>query len=303
MPEALAISHTDEPDPTTEGTPQEPIPRDFLEVRVRRLDLAPALIGLCAGYENGEWRSQQLAKHLMEWLPEFALNYRERQALGHHNAVRLMRAAARTIYESNKFEKRGEFGELLLHVAIRQVFKTLPAISKIYYKDSVNDTVKGFDAVHVVVGREGLELWLGEAKFYKDVGAAISAVIDELRKHSEAEYLRGEFAAIVNKVDGRWPHGKKLKKLLDPNTSLDEIFDAVSIPVLLTYDSDTVKAHDRVCDEYERDFEREVIQHHGTFASKGLPQKVRVHLFLVPLKSKKELQGKLDTELRKWQAL
>ena len=34
------------------------------------------------------------------------------------------------------------------------------AISKVFFKDSPNDTVKGFDAVHVVESLDGLELWL-----------------------------------------------------------------------------------------------------------------------------------------------
>ena len=41
------------------------------------------------------------------------------------------------------------WGNLVTH-SMRQVFDTIPAISKIFYKDSANDTVKGFDAVHVL---------------------------------------------------------------------------------------------------------------------------------------------------------
>jgi hypothetical protein len=142
---------------------------DFLEIRAQKIDVSPTLIGLCAGYEAGSWRAQQLVSHMMEWLPDFALTYEERRSFGTQNAVRRMRKAAHTIYKTEKFAKRGEFGELLLHIAIRQIFNTVPAISKIYYKDSSNDTVKGFDAVHVVVSEGSLELWLGEAKFYDNV--------------------------------------------------------------------------------------------------------------------------------------
>src|SRR3712207_6996007 len=59
---------------------------------------------------------------------------------------------------SEKYSKRGEFGELLLHSVIRDVFHSEPAISKIFFKDSANDTVKGFDAVHVVEVEGSLEL-------------------------------------------------------------------------------------------------------------------------------------------------
>lgn len=168
-------------------------------MRVQRLDLTPTLTALCAGYEGGEWRAKALANHMMEWLPEFALNYTERQTFGPNNGVRLLREAAQRVYTTKKFENRGEFGELLLHIAARQVFNTLPAISKIYYKDADNDTVKGFDSVHVLATATTLELWVGEVKFYEDINAAIRDVTQELGLHTAPGYLRREAAAITNK--------------------------------------------------------------------------------------------------------
>jgi hypothetical protein len=280
----------------------EPTPEPFLEVRVKELKLAPALVGLCVGYEAGRWRSQELVAHMMEWLPEFALTYSERRSLAANSAVRLIRAAARSIYATEKFKNRGEFGELLLHIAIRQVFQTLPAISNIYYKDADNVTVKGFDAVHVIATATSLELWIGESKFYNDISKAIADVVDELTLHTEDTYLRREFAAIVNKIGPNWPHAERLQQLLDGNTSLDVVFDAACIPVLLTYDSKAISAHQKVTEEYIAAFTSEVKRHHATFASKKLP-KLRIYLLLVPLKSKQELVAELDEGLKKWQQI
>ena len=167
-----------------------PTPTPFLEVRVHRLDLAPGLTGLCAGYEQGAWRDDQLAGHLMKWIPEFALKHSEREALNSATAVEMMQQAAKNIFATDKYSRRGEFGELLLHVAIRQCFDTLPAISKIYYKDGPNETVKGFDAVHVVTTGADLELWLGEVKFYEDLSTAISHVVAELLHFARTDSCR-----------------------------------------------------------------------------------------------------------------
>lgn len=285
--------------------PASPIshPKPFLEIRVDHLDPHPGLLAFCAGYEQGKWRDEQLAGHLMEWLPEFALRYDEWKNLGAHNAVNLMVRAAKTIYASEKFQSRGEFGELLLHVLLRQRFKTVPAISKYFYKDSRNDTVKGFDAVHVVATDTTLELWLGEVKFYDNISIAISHVVKELTEHTERNYLRDEFAAITNKIDDSWQHAERLKKLIHPNTSLDDIFDCVCIPVLLTYNSSAVSSHSQVNDQYKKDFESEVRKHHSTFISKTLPSNVKVHLFLLPLNTKSSLLVALDSKLKKWQSL
>lgn len=32
-------------------------------------------------YENGRWRSEELASHRMEWLPEFALDHTQHQKI------------------------------------------------------------------------------------------------------------------------------------------------------------------------------------------------------------------------------
>lgn len=271
-------------------------------MRVHRLDLTPTLTGLCVGFETGRWRAQELASHMMEWLPEFALDYTERKTIQASNATRALREAARRVYQTDKFKNRGEFGELLLHIAMRQVFGTLPAISKIYYKDSDNETVKGFDAVHVVASEQALELWLGEVKFYKDISRAITDVVAELEKHTKDDYLRREFAAIVNKIDPTWPHADRLTKLIDTNTSLDDVFDVLCVPVLLTYDSEAVNANDRINDTYCAQFREEIERHHRTFSQKILPQ-VRIHLFLVPLKEKQALLKALDEGLKTWQKI
>jgi hypothetical protein len=275
-------------------------PKPFLEVRVLdNTELLP-FIAICAGYELDEWRASQLAEHVMEWLPEFALKYTECQSLDSSNAVKLIRKAAKFIYSSEKYKNRGEFGELLLHIILRQVFKTLPAISKMYYKDSRNDTVKGFDCVHVVPVDNGLQLWIGEVKFYTDINGAIRDVISELEEHTGRDYLRDEFVAITNKIDDSWLYAEKLKLLLDDNNSLDNIFDAISIPVLLTYDSTTINNFSKITDDFKISFEAEVRKNWDKFKSKNIPKNININLILFPLKSKKEIQDKLHEELQRW---
>jgi hypothetical protein len=281
-----------------------PRPERFFEVRVH-LEAKPGLSAVCAGYELKEWRDKQLAGHLIKYLPEFALSYSERQKIGAHNAAELMALAARSVYMSEKYKKRGEIGELLLHVICAEVFESYPAITKYFYKDSANNTVKGFDAVHVVATKNGLELWLGESKFYKRIGQAISAAITDLEAHTKRDYMRAEFTVIRNMVDPKWPHAEKLKMLIHPNTSLDNIFDAVCIPVLLTYNSDTINAHCEVSEKFKAAFEEEVRANYKAFSDKNPidPSKLRVHLFLFPAKDKDQLLAEFDVRLKACQSI
>lgn len=280
-----------------------PHPEKFFAVRVHHLDKLPGLTAVCAGYELKQWRNAQLAGHLIKWLPEFALTYSELKSLHGYNAADLIAKAARSVYMSDKYKKRGEIGELLLHVICREVFKTYPAITKYFYKDSANNTVKGFDAVHVVVSGDGLELWLGESKFYKNIGQAIAKAVEDLKAHTKRDYLRAEFVTVRNMLDPKWPHADRLRKLLSPNVSLDKIFDAVCIPVLLTYNSDTISAHHEVTKEFIAAFETEVMAHYETFSTKNPLKDIRVHLFLFPAKDKQKLLEEFDARLKACQAI
>lgn len=274
-----------------------------LTLRVEDLALSPALVALCAGYERDEWRAEQLIDDLINWLPEFALSEEEFRALNSTDLVRLLRKALHNIYTTKKFTRRGELGELLLHSVLRRLRGTIPVISKLYYKDSANETVKGFDAVHVVERGDELELWLGEVKLYTDVRKAIRDVTKEIEEHLKTDFLRGEFVAITNKLDPRWRLANRLKTLLDPNVSLDDVFARVCIPVLLTYDSTVVKAHTAVSADFLAAYEKEVRAHHASFAAMGLPSEVRIELFLVPLAAKKRLVEIFDRKLKTWQTL
>ena len=259
---------------------------------------SPGLTGLCVGYELKRWRTDELADHALNWLPEFALSRSEASGLHAGNARRLLRQAARLVYSTDKYAKRGEFGELFLHIAIRQVFHTVPAVSKIFFKDAPNDTVKGFDCVHVVVNDDNLELWLGEAKFYTDIQGAIRAACQSLSDHTDRDYFRAEMAAIRNKIDSDWPAADKLRLLMREETSLDAVFDALTIPVLLTYDSNAVRTHDAVSAEYVSAFCLEVDRHYESFAGANPIQHLHVHLFLLPLEEKAKLITALHEKLR-----
>lgn len=282
-------------------------PDPFLNVIFHEIGESGDELALCAGFERGSWRNDQLADHVMEWLPEFALDYSELNEISHANALRMTKKAAKIVYQTEKYGLRGEFGEILLHIAIRQVYETLPAVSKIYYKSAVNETVKGFDAVHVVKRGNELELWIGETKFYENLTRAIYDVSKEIIEHLETDYLRSEFILIKNKIDQNWPEAEKLKSLLHENTSLDDVFKRVCIPILLTYDSSVVgKSH--VCnEEYKENIKAELITSYESlrkklsaeYKNKFLQEfPLTAHVVLVPLKEKKKLIAALDTRLK-----
>lgn len=271
-------------------------PEPFLELIIHNEDCSPGLTGAFGDYEGGEWRHEEFAEYIIEWLPEFALKYSEVKDIGSATAVRLLKKAARTVYDTDKYDRRGEFGEVLLHALVREVFDSQPVVSKIYYKTAANDTVKGFDAVHVVEADDVLELWLGEVKFYKDIDDAIRKVVQELHDHTQNDYLRTEFSLVSSKIDPAWEHAKEIEKLISKRTSLDKVFERICVPILLTYESETVSSFSEVSDECREALELEISEIHTKFAGKKLPA-VKIHLFLIPLGSKEKLLDALHEKL------
>lgn len=278
-------------------------PTPFWEIRRHNIG-TKGLSGLCVGYERGNWRDEAFAEYIMEWLPEFSLNSKERDSLTHANAVEKLRKAAKLVYKTEKFKNRGEFGEIFLHAAIRSVFESVPAISKIYYKSSHNETVKGFDCVHIVGPIDNLELWIGEVKFYKSITNAIRDVIKELKDHLDLDFLRDEFVLISNKLEPSDQHIIEVRQLLSERRSMDDIFKCLCLPILLTYESDTILNHNKICEEYISEFEAEIQKHYELFCTKAKNiLNIRFHLFLLPVEDKEKLVSILDEKLKAWQTI
>lgn len=278
----------------------------FFKIIVHDESSIPTLLGICAGFENGEWRGQRLADNLFNCIPDFCLSYSEVHEVDSAEWMDKLRKSVAMIYSSPKYKSRGEFGELLLHYILKDFYKTIPAISKMYFKDGPNETVKGFDAVHVIENDEGLlDLWLGEVKFYKDASQAIKDVIPEIEEHFAHDYLRTEFIAITNKLDKESPFYEKLSQLISPDTSLDEIFERICVPVLITFNSKVIDKHVKYTNAYKEEMKTEMEKYFNQFESQfeKLGIDIEVHLFLLPLKTKETFVQMLNNKLNLWQQL
>ena len=91
--------------------------------------------------------------------------------------------------------------------------------------------------------------------------------------------------------------------MLHPNTSLDDVFSKTCIPVLLTYDSTILAKYNNKSNEYIVEIEKEFKKLHQTFCQKIGSFKLTIHLFLLPLNTKKDLIRSLEEKLKTWQNL
>lgn len=283
-------------------------PETVLELVVERADeLLPTSV-FCAGFEDGAWRSEDLSFDLVAWAADWILPAEELSGYNHANGVALLGKALSRVYKTIDYEKRGEIGELLLHIILRKFFLSSRLISRIYFKDAANDTVKGFDCAHVVESSDGaeIELWLGESKLYQDSYSAATAIYDELKLHLSRDYLKYEFAAISDKIPQDYPQREKLIKLLSRETSLDQTFKSVVVPIFISYDSDAAGAHLENTEAYLADLQAEVQSHwdslSGRYSKWTLPRKIRAHVIYFPMSTKSALTSEFDGRLKAWQS-
>ena len=89
-----------------------------------------------------------------------------------------------------------------------------------------------------------------------------------------------------------------MRRLLNEATTLDQVFDVLHVPVLLTYESKTVRDHLKSTTDYITKFRSEITAYHQRFVRLNPAKKVKVHLCLIPLKSKKELLDEFDARLQ-----
>lgn len=199
-----------------------------------------------------------------------------------------------------KYLKRGEFGELILHLLLRDFHNTIPLLSKIYFKDSDGLTVHGFDAVHIHL--ETKTLWLGESKLYNDGKKGVKALIDDIVEHFKEDYMRREFALISKKIKPyETPQKDYWINLMDENTKLEDLFQAINIPLVCTYTSNTFSKYDNeklkgFIDDYEQEV-RSLKKYFDENNDHVFKTNLNIILLLFPVQSKKKLVKKMHKKL------
>lgn len=103
------------------------------------------------GFDQNKYRLEPLVNLIADVIPEFAFGYHAGKSVPLNELRQRLKEAAMRVYTTDDYKNRGEFGELILHLLLRDYCGTIPLISKIHFKDADNTTVHGFDGVHIVI--------------------------------------------------------------------------------------------------------------------------------------------------------
>lgn len=292
--------------------------------KIAETELTTYLVGFDIDDEgNSVYRLKSLVQLLIKAIPEFALGYfGNSRSTPNSEIMDVAVASAKAIYKIDAFQKvrdiygngetvndevadrylrKGEFGELILHVLLRDFKNTIPLISKIYFRDSFGTAVHGFDAIHIQPDTK--TLWLGESKIYKDGKAGIKALIQDIQEHIRSEYMESEFAIVSHKVKlfEDIPERQYWLDLMDKTTTLKEQLNDIVIPLLCTYESSNFSRYDdEGLHEFIAAYESEVRELKKYFDDNNkhrLKSRMKVILLLFPVQSKKDLVSGLHRNL------
>lgn len=298
--------------------------KNVILLKVDEADLSSFLIDTDIGDDGiSRYMLEDFARVVMEVIPEYVYANYQNQRITALNAVDKLREAAHSIYKIKEFDlmrqyylngdlqakeeldnstykNRGEFGELILHLLLRDFKETIPLISKVYFKDSSGVPAHGFDIVHISPDKK--ELWLGESKFYTNGKNGIKELLKDLDEHFKKEYLEEQFIIIKKNLEcNEIPQRQQWIKELSQCTKLSDKLNMINIPMLCTYEHDIYEKFADVnipeAINYHELNVRELKSYFDTENKHPLKARLNVILFLFPVKSKRELITLLHEKL------
>lgn len=253
--------------------------------------------------EAGKPRNEMFAKTLFrKHLFDFTHNPGVPQDTEPDAQFEQLAEGARRIYTTDDYENRGEFGEFILHAFLLDYYKTAPIVCKIAFKTGNNDTVKGFDAVHIQPVGTKVELWLGESKFYTDSHKAICEAVQSIEKHLDSAYMRDEFRIILSQVSPNHELHRRIKSAMSHVRSLDEIRKDIIVPIFITYTSKALAEEEYAPDQQKTRLTEEAHEIAAKFDNRAKPstRQYRTHLILFPVQNKAQLTETLNNTLATW---
>lgn len=304
---------------------------------IAEVKLHDSVYAYFVGYDlDKKYRWKDLTNVIINVLPEFAYGFHAGTDTDNSKLITKVIDAAKSLYKidgflkvsqmiqkgqkglddeiEDKYLKRGEFGELILHLLLRDRFNTIPLISKIYFKDSIGHTVHGFDCVHIE--KESKTLWLGESKLYINPMRGLSALIKDLDEHFNCKFLEDEFSLISKKIHGIGEYSDQYDELIEDrnywinllnSSNYKNTLTKIKIPLICTYSSNIFqKYNDEEDSSFKEEYNNEINQLQDYFYKKlnhKWKDKLKIILILFPVMDKNELVKKLHEKITHLQKL
>jgi len=274
------------------------------------------VLGFINDFENGSWRFDKFQNFIWDNIKETALSHRERKALIDKGEGSVLSESAKNLRLIETTNGRGsEIGEIVLYGIMKNHYKALPIVPKIFYKQNKKDEAKGADSIHIVVESDNsFSIWFGESKFYNSIeNARLDEIVKSVKDSISLDKLKKENSIITNLSDiNDFEEISdelkiKIKASLAQDESIDRIKPILNIPILLLYECGETKKQTTLSDEYKNKIIETQKDRATAYFAKQIEQckevhlyeKINFHIILFPVADKEKI---VDTFILKAKA-
>ncbi|OYY94902.1 MAG: hypothetical protein B7Y41_04920 [Hydrogenophilales bacterium 28-61-23] len=284
------------------------IDKQFIELALDK-SLTPIenkmVLSFANDFEDGEWRYSKFQNFIWDNICETALSQLEREKLAAQSHTKLT-AAARNLRLTDKADdisQGSELAEIVLYGIMKNHYKALPVVPKIFYKQNSQDNAKGADSVHIVLESNGdFSVWFGEAKFYNSIeDARIPEILKSVSNSLNSDKLKKENSIVTNLSDINALVADKallgkIKSALSNQSTLDNLKPRLHIPILLLHECKITASTNQNTEKYVRDIVTYHTERANSFFKKQIKylgstthlyEKLHFHLILFPVPNKK----------------
>lgn len=244
-------------------------------------------------YESGVCRQDDLSKLIRDTVIFFALTPQELATLSAETSAKLHKRAWGRISDRHAHMK-GDYGELLLFLILEVYYPAKKFVTKARLRSSKGDEIKGYDCAHFSIDKDDeICLWLGEAKFHQSFSTAIAKATDSINKHLTIKSIKDELSILEGNIEIQGENARKLEDFLNSGLSIDNI--KFKIPVLLTYDSASVRSNTALCKKFTDELTNELNTHYSNIEGRAFtnPSNMELHFILLPLEEVKKIKDAL----------
>ena len=251
--------------------------------------------------ESGD-KSSELLDILMDSLLEFVFGIKYRDIQNPREHQKFFNACEKLYKDPNarNSKKEGDLGEIILHTLLRKYVGTIPFAGRFYFAVDKNTSPKSFDIVHILPDEAKNILVLGESKMYVDAKGGIDALANDIRKHFTSDYVRKQFVKISETVSSdnfvdQETIIKPMRRTIDDweyilrtEKTLENVIDALYVPLLCTYNYDKYNEYTNVCELFLKEYENHIGELYNYFDNKEIirPACLNILLMLFPVPSK-----------------
>lgn len=195
----------------------------------------PNIKGLDIGFDYKVWRLNSLVEFAMEWIIDYSLSSAQKESLSSRPSSQYREA-----FKNYPIDNINAMSDLFLHIAIRENYKTIPIINKVF--DIEGNSI--FSTSHVIMNSGDIEIWLGVSSIKNNIDDAITCVLESITSLITLNNINERLVLITQEMDSSWPFSDKLKRISDTSIPMSDRFDKIIIPILIAHDSDIINSYD-----------------------------------------------------------